>query len=143
MKLQDIMTRDVEVIEPHATLQDAAEKMKLLDVGLLPVATAGRLVGVITDRDIAVRSTARGNDPFGDRVRDAMTDRVVSCFEDQDVAEAAETMKQHQVRRLPVVDRDGRLVGIVALADLAVEAGDKRPAAEALQGVSEPARRKR
>jgi CBS domain-containing protein len=139
MTLREIMTREVVVVEPHTTLQEAAQQMQRLDVGLLPVCSSGRLVGVITDRDIAVRSTAEGHDPFGDRVRDAMTPKVLYCFEHQDPADAARIMQEHQVRRLPILDGQKRLVGIVALADLAVASGAQAPSTDALKGISTPA----
>jgi CBS domain-containing protein len=132
------MTRRVEVIRPDSTLQEAAEKMKDLDVGPLPVCEGDRLVGMITDRDITVRGVAEGQDPWTDHVRDVMTKEVIFCFEDQDVAEAARLMKDKQVRRLVVLDRDRRLVGIVSLGDLAVDA-DEEVAGNTLEGVSQPA----
>ena len=140
MQLKDVMTREVEVISPEASLEEAAGKMDQLDVGPLPVCDGGRLVGLVTDRDITVRATAAGKDPRTTRVREAMTTDVLSCFEDQDVQEAARLMEAQQVRRVPVLDRAGRLVGIVSLADLAVETGDARLGGEVLEGVSEPAR---
>jgi CBS domain-containing protein len=130
MLVREVMTRGVETIAADSTLQDAAQKMKDLDVGPLPVCEGGRLVGMLTDRDITVRSTAEGLDPWTTKVREAMTPEVVSCFADQDVSEAARLMKEKKVRRLPVLDRDRRLVGILALGDLA---GD------ALEDVSPPA----
>src|SRR3954471_24846431 len=133
------MTRDVQCVAPDTTLQEAAEKMKALDVGPLPVCDNDRLAGVLTDRDITVRAVAEGLDPKTARVREAMTPEVISCFEDQDVADAARLMKDKQVRRVLVLNRDRRLVGIVSLGDLAVETGDERLAGEALERVSEPA----
>jgi CBS domain-containing protein len=138
MQVHDVMTRDPEVIAPDATLQKAAEMMRSLDVGSLPVVDGDRLAGVVTDRDIAVRGVASGADPKTAKVRDAMTKELVYCNEDQDVGEAARLMRENQVRRLPVLSGDGLLVGVVALADLAVNA-PKAEAAAALAGVSEPA----
>jgi CBS domain-containing protein len=138
MQVRDVMTRRVEVIRPDSTLQEAAEKMKDLDVGPLPVCEGDRLVGMITDRDITVRGVAEGQDPWTDHVCDAMTKEVIFCFEDQDVAEAARLMKDKQVRRLVVLNRDKRLVGIVSLGDLAVDA-DEEVAGNTLEGVSQPA----
>src|SRR5262245_23000408 len=140
MLVKDVMTRRVEVIHPDSTLQEAAERMKELDVGPLPVCDGDRLIGMITDRDITVRSTAQGQDPWTDRVRDAMTPGVIYCFEDQEVAEAARLMKDEQVRRLLVLNRDKWLVGIVSLGDLAVETGDDQLAGDTLEAVSEPNR---
>jgi CBS domain-containing protein len=139
MKVHEVMTRAVEVIGPGATLQEAAERMKDRDVGPLPVCENGRPVGMITDRDITVRSTAEGFDPWTTYVREVMTPGVDSCYEDQDVAEAARLMKDRQVRRLVVLNRDGQLVGIVALADLAVHVRDEHLSSKTLEGVSEPA----
>ena len=140
MQLKDVMTRPVEVISPEASLEEAARKMDQFDVGSLPVCDGERLVGLVTDRDITVRATSAGKDPRTTRVREAMTTDVLSCFEDQDVQEAARLMEAQQVRRVPVLDRAQRLVGIVSLADLAVETGDARLGGEVLEGVSEPAR---
>jgi CBS domain-containing protein len=139
MQLKDVMTREVEVIRPDATLHEAAEKMKTLDVGPLPVCDRDRLVGMITDRDITVRATAQGWVPGLTKVRDVMTQDVTYCFEDQDVEEAARLMEEKQIRRLVVLNRDKRLVGIVSLGDLAVRTGDEELAGEVLEEVSEPA----
>lgn len=142
MKVRDVMTREVEVIHPDSTLKEAAAKMKDLDVGPLPVCDGQRLVGMITDRDITVRGTAEGADPAGTKVREAMTGEAIYCFEDQDVAEAARLMRDKQVRRLLVVNRDRRLVGIVSLGDVAVDA-DEEVAGNALEGISTPAEPRR
>jgi CBS domain-containing protein len=133
------MTRTVVCIHPEASLREAAEKMKALDIGPLPVCENDRLVGMVTDRDITVRATAEALPPNLGRVRDVMTPDIVYCFEDQDVTEAARLMEEHQIRRLVVVNRDQRLVGIVSLADLAVKSGDRDLSAAALEQVSEPA----
>ena len=138
MKVRDVMTTAVEKVSPSGSLQDAAERMKDLDVGLLPVCENDRLVGMITDRDITVRSTADCCDPQTTTVKDVMTPDVVYCFEDQDVREAARLMQEQQVRRLVVLNRDKRLVGIVSLGDLAVETGDENLAGKTLEQVSLP-----
>ena len=138
MRVSEVMTRDAECIGPDATLQQAAEKMKSLDVGSLPVCDNDRLAGMLTDRDITVRSVSDGHDPRTDRVRDAMTPKVIYCSEDQDIAEAAKLLKENQIRRLPVLNRDKRLVGIVSLGDLAVETHDEQLAGSTLEAVSEP-----
>lgn len=138
MQVKDVMTRNVEVINPDATLQEAAQKMQAFDVGPIPVSEGERVVGMITDRDITVRATAVGQSPFTGLVRDVMTPNVVSCYEDQDVQEAARLMQEHQIRRLIVLDRNERLVGIVSLADLAVDAGDDKLSGQTLESVSEP-----
>jgi CBS domain-containing protein len=140
MLLRDVMTPHVEVIHPDATLREAAQKMKTLDVGPVPVCDGDRLQGMLTDRDITVRATAEGRDPNTTRVRDVMTPDVVYCFEDQDVREAAETMEQWQIRRLVVLNQDKRLVGIVSLGDLATQTSDEEldssELSETLSGVS-------
>src|SRR5262245_22822369 len=139
MQVKQIMTRGAECIAPDAPLDKAAERMKDLDVGSLPVGSDGRLVGVITDRDITVRATSMSLDPATTRVADVMTPGVACCFEDQDVSEAAAIMKEKQIRRLPVLDRDKRLVGSVSLGDVAVNTGNDALSGETLEKVSEPA----
>jgi CBS domain-containing protein len=139
MQLKDVMTREVAVIHPDTTLTEAAAQMDALNVGSLPVCNGDRVLGVITDRDIAVRATAAGRDPLATRVRDVMTTDIVYGFDDQDVAEAARLMQEKQIRRLLVLNRTKRLVGVVSLGDLAVETGDERLAGEALKQISEPA----
>jgi CBS domain-containing protein len=120
VQVHEVMTRNVEVLRPDNTLEEAAEKMKRFDIGPLPVCDGDKLVGMITDRDIIVRSVAQGEDPTADRVRDVMTPGAICCcFEDQDVTEAARLMREKQVHQLPVLNRAERLVGIVSLADLA------------------------
>jgi CBS domain-containing protein len=138
MRVSEVMTRSVECTRPEASLQEAAAKMKSLNIGPLPVCDNGRLVGILTDRDITVRATAEGESPTVIRVGDIMTPEVFCCFEDQLVAEAARLMEEHQVRRLLVLNRDNRLVGIVALGDLAVETGDEQLAGNTLGAISEP-----
>ena len=142
MQLRDVMTRDVEVVHPDATVEEAAEKMEALNVGPLPVCDGRRLVGMITDRDITVRAVAAGVGPGEARVRDVMTPEVAYAFEDQDVREAERIMQERQIRRLPILDRDKRLVGIVSLGDLAVDT-DAAGAGETLERISEPARPER
>jgi len=113
--------------------------MKDLDVGPLPVCDNDRLIGMLTDRDIVVRCVAEGRDPRSTKVRDAMTEGVTWCFEDDDVEDAAGRMKQDQIRRLVVLNQDKRLVGIVSLGDLAVETGgDEEVAGKTLEAVSQP-----
>jgi len=144
MQVKDIMTPKPECVRPDDTLQDAARRMRDLDVGPLPVCgDDDRLAGMITDRDITVRAVAEGKDPRTTRVREVMTEEIIYCFEDQDVQEAARTMQERQVRRLLVMNRDKRLVGIVSLGDLATESGDTRKSGEVLQDVSEPAQPRR
>jgi CBS domain-containing protein len=138
MKVKDIMTKEVEIVHPDTSLKEAAQKMRVRDVGFLPVCEGERLVGVITDRDIALRSTADGIDPNTSIGRDLITAPIVYCFDDQDVKEAAELMEQHQIRRVAVVSRkEKRLVGVVSLGDIATN-GTQKVSAEVLQSVSEP-----
>ncbi len=136
MKVSEAMTKDVKLIAPDHTLQDAANMMAKLDAGVLPVAENDRLCGMITDRDIAVRGVARGCGPET-KVRDVMTPDVKYCYDDQDVDEVTLNMSEIQVRRLPVVNRDKRLVGIIALGDIATSPEGNR-AATALSGISQP-----
>ena len=138
MRVSEVMTQGVECIGPDATLQEAAAKMKSLDVGPLPVCDNDRLVGMVTDRDITVRATAEGDAPTDVRVRDVMTPEVIYCFDDDLVEDAARLMAAKQVRRLVVLNRDKRMVGIVSLGDLAVKTGDEQLAGNALDGISEP-----
>jgi len=138
MQVKEIMTRGVETILPDAPLQEAAEKMRALDIGPLLVCDSNRLVGLITDRDLAVRATAEGRDPYSTTVREVMSEDVVFTFEDDDVGHAAQMMEDKQIRRLAVLDRNKRLVGIVSLGDLAVHTGDERTAGKTLEKVSEP-----
>jgi CBS domain-containing protein len=138
MLIKEVMTRGVEVVRPDETLQQAAHKMKSIDVGPLPVCDGDRLVGMITDRDIIVRATAEGRDPRTTPVKDAMTPGVVYVYEDQDIEEAASLMKERQIRRLVVLDRNKRLVGILSLGDLAEDSGDEQLSGEVLESVSEP-----
>jgi CBS domain-containing protein len=138
MKVSDIMTREVEVIGPKATLQEAAEKMKALNVGMLPVCDGERLIGVLTDRDITLRGTVEGSDPTKTTVADIITPEVVYCFEDQDSSEVAALMQKRQIRRLIVLNRDKQLVGVVSLGDLAVQTRDEELAGKTLERVSEP-----
>ena len=138
MLLKEIMTHDVEVVSPGDTLEQAARKMEERNVGPMPVCEGNRVVGMLTDRDITVRSTAEGEDPTVIRVRDIMTPEVLYCLEDQLVGEASRLMQDNQVRRLLVLNRDRQLVGIVSLADLAVETGDAELVGQTLEQVSAP-----
>src|SRR5262245_49681948 len=122
MKVRDVMTPGAECISPDATLQEAARKMQMLDVGPLPVCgDNNKLVGMLTDRDIVVRVVAEGGDARTAKVRDAMTEGISYCFENDDVKQAAQLMRLKQIRRLVVLNEDKHLVGIVSLGDLAVE----------------------
>jgi CBS domain-containing protein len=140
MLVRDVMSRDVQVTQPHSTLREATELMKVFNVGSLPVCEDGRVLGVVTDRDITVRAVAEGEDCWEGRVRDAMSMNIAYCFDDDDVAVAAQQMKDWQVRRLLALDRDKRLAGIVSLGDFAVHDAEGRTSAETLQGISRPNR---
>jgi CBS domain-containing protein len=138
MQVREVMTTRVEVAPPDATLQQVAQKMKSMDVGPIPICDGEKLVGMLTDRDITLRATAEGRDPSQTRARDIMSGEVLYCFEDDDVAQAADIMRRAQIRRLPVVNRDKKLVGIVALGDLAIHGQSQDEAEEALEGISQP-----
>jgi len=137
MKVSELMTQQVETVSPDATLQDAAKLMARIDAGVLPIVENGRLAGIVTDRDIAVRGVGKGKDPASTPVRDIMSAEVKFTNEDDDIDDVAETMADLQVRRLPVVNRDKNVVGIVSLADIAREK-TPRKVGEALQGISRP-----
>jgi CBS domain-containing protein len=138
MKLKQIMTQNVATIHPDDTLQDAARIMRDRDIGFLPVYEGNELVGVLSDRDIVVRTLAEGMSPNTMLSRNLLTTPVVSCFEDQSVDDAARLMHENQVRRLVILDRKTKqLVGIVSLGDLATHVGEKI-SGEVLQQVSVP-----
>jgi CBS domain-containing protein len=130
------MTRDVKVATPNETLCEAARMMADCDAGILPVSDGDRLVGMITDRDIAIRGVGEGLGPTA-KVEDVMSREVKYCFEDDDVDEVLQNMGEIQVRRLPVVSREKRLVGIVSLSDLASR-GETTAAGEALEEIARP-----
>ena len=136
MQVRDVMTPDPASVTPDDTLQRAARLMDELNVGVLPVVEGERLLGVLTDRDIVVRSTSAGQDPKQARVADAMTDEVRSLPEAAGVLEAVRLMQSAQIRRLPVTGESGKLVGIVSLGDLAATGTPE--AADALEGISTP-----
>ena len=139
MKLKDIMTPHVECLKPDDSLAHAAQRMRDLDVGSLPICGMNeRLTGIITDRDITVRGTAAGCDPETTRVADIMTQGITYCSVDDSLDEAASLMEEKQIRRLAVLDGNKRLVGIVSLGDLAVKGNDAALSAEALEQISEP-----
>ncbi|MFL5352034.1 CBS domain-containing protein [Archangium sp.] len=135
--LQDVMTRGVEAIAPHATLTQAAEKMRQLNVGPLPVCEGDTLVGLVTDRDLVVRGIAMGHDPDTSHVSSVMTEDVETLPPGASLEQAAKLMEERQLRRLLVVDGGGKLVGIVSLGDLSREVDDTT-AARTLEHLSEP-----
>jgi CBS domain-containing protein len=137
VQIVDIMTPDPRTVQAQDTLQSAAQLMDELNVGVLPVTEGGRVVGILTDRDIVIRSTSAGQDPRTATVSDAMTGEARSLPTDASVLDAIRIMKEQQLRRVPVVDSRGMLVGMVSLGDLA-DAGTPE-AADALQAISTPA----
>jgi len=135
MKIADCMTRDVQIVSPDQSIREAAQFMLRADAGSMPVGDGDRLVGMITDRDIAVRAVAEGRGP-DTPVRDVMSDEVLYVFEDQSVDEVADNMGEQQVRRFPVVSREKRLVGIVSLGD--ISRNEQGSAEQALENITEP-----
>ena len=136
MKISNCMTNGVQIANPDQTIREVAQIMARLDAGSMPVGDNDRLVGMITDRDIAIRGIAMGKGPDA-KVRDVMSTDVKYCFDDEEVDNVLQNMGDLQVRRLPVLNRDKRLVGIVALGDLATN-GKTVDAGEALSGISKP-----
>lgn len=135
MKVMDCMTRDVRVVAPDQSIREAARLMADLDLGVLPVGEQDRLVGMITDRDIAVRAVCAGRSP-DTPISEVMSREVRYCFEDEDVEHVVRTMGELQVRRLPVMSRDKRLVGIVTLGDLSQRDENRDEVGEALGSIS-------
>ena len=136
MRVSEAMTRDVQLIEPTQNIREAAQLMAELDAGIIPVREGDQLVGMITDRDIAVRAVAEGRGP-DTAVREVMTDDVKYCYEDDDTDDMARNMADIRVRRLPVLTREKRLVGIISLGDMAVS-DEPGKAGEAVAGISQP-----
>lgn len=144
IRARDVMTRDVTTVHPDDPVRYAARMMGECDCGAVPVVDDnGRMIGMITDRDIAIRVVANGEDPQRTRVSDCMTHETFSCDADSDISECMETMSDHQIRRMPIVDGRGRVVGIVSQADLAQHAADSRRGARVsvsnmVDAISEP-----
>lgn len=136
MRIADAMTRNVQLVNPTQSIVEAAQMMADCDCGSLPVAENDKLVGMITDRDIVVRALARGKSP-DTRIKEVMSPEIKYCFEEDDLNNVARNMGDLQIRRLPVVDKNKNLVGIISLGDIAIT--DEVPAAEALSEISEPA----
>ena len=134
MNISEVMSRDVKIAAPGDTLQHAAQMMKDIDAGVLPVGDNDRLVGILTDRDITIRAVALGKSPATCHVRDVMSSDIKYVYEDESVEDAAKNMGDLQIRRLPVLNRDKRVVGIVSLGDVALKKKDS--AGEALKDVS-------
>jgi len=139
MQVKEIMTSNAETISSDVNLIEAAQKMKMLEVGALPIWETDELVGMITDRDITVRAIAEGKDPSNTHVSEIMTREVLCCFEDDDIHEAAEMMEEKSIHRLVVLSSEGDVAGFVSLADFAVKSRDERLAWEILERISEPA----
>lgn len=135
--LKDLMSRDVQVIGASETIKEAAQQMRKGNFGMLPVEENDRMIGAISDRDIAIRAIADGKDS-STQVRDVMSAGIVWAYEDDSVDHAAKLMSEHQIRRLPIVNSEKRLVGILALGDFAVESADIEAAGEALSAISKP-----
>jgi CBS domain-containing protein len=143
MQVRDVMTKNVEVIRPEDTLRDAAQKMKALDVGAMPVCDGERLVGMLTDRDITIRAAAEGLDPNQTTAQETMTSEVYYCFENQNIEDAALLMMEKQIRRLPIINNEKKLVGIVSLGDVAVETQDDELSGSTLEEISKSSKSKR
>jgi CBS domain-containing protein len=137
----EVMTRDLQSVAPTASIQEAAQRMKTHNVGSLPVTLDARLVGTITDRDIAVRVIAEGRDPRITLVQDAMTTGLFIIRPEQELTEAETLMKGHQIRRLPVVESGGRLVGYITMATIAKEEEDEKIVGNTLKGIFKPRKR--
>ena len=135
MLVKNEMTKNIEFVNPKTSLKEAAEKMKNLDIGVLPICENDLLLGILTDRDITIRSTAFGKDPNTTSVEEIMTPGVEWCFEDDNVEEVATKMERKKIRRLPVINRDKKLVGILSIGDL-VTRGSRNVACEVLEKVS-------
>ena len=137
MRVSEAMTRDVRVVSPDHTIEAAARMMAEIDAGVLPVAENEQLIGMITDRDIAVRAVAEGWGPDTE-IRKVLSKEIKYCYDDQAIEEGPRNMGDLRLRRLPVMNRDKRLVGILALGDLAREGSTQDEASEALCGISRP-----
>lgn len=137
-QVSQVMTRGVRAMSPNDTMIKAAQAMEELDVGVIPVCDGDRLVGMVTDRDLVIRGVAQGRPADNTRLNEVMSPEVRWCYDDQSVDEVAEQMRDAQIRRVPVVDHDKHLVGMLSLGDVAVKA-DESEAGAALQGISEPA----
>jgi CBS domain-containing protein len=134
-RLKDLMSTDVKIVSPNTTIREAAQQMRDCDFGMLPVAENDRMIGAISDRDIAIRAIAENKGP-DTAVREVMSEGICWAFDDESVDDAARIMSERQVRRLPIVSRDKRLVGIVSLGDFAVQSAERKPVATALSGIS-------
>jgi len=141
MQVREIMSHDLQSIAGNASIRSAAERMRDLDIGMLPVQDHGEIIGTVTDRDITIRATATGSDPDVTTVDKVMSGQIHTCSEDDDLKQAARIMEEHQIRRLMVQDSSGHFVGMLSLADLARNHGTEDLGAEILAEVSLPAAR--
>jgi CBS domain-containing protein len=137
MKIREIMSGNVRLASPDETIQKAAQTMAEADTGFLPIGEDDRLIGMITDRDITIRAVAKALDPQRTRVRDVMSAEVRYCYDDEDVNHVVQNMAELQVRRLPVLNRDKRLVGIVSVGDIATSDKPVKVGA-AMRGIAQP-----
>lgn len=137
MQVRDVMTRNFTRIERQAAIRNAAEKMRELDIGMLPVDEGGEIIGAVTDRDITVRATAQGADPNTTTVGEIMSNEVYACYEDNDLEEAARIMAEHQIHRVMITNDRGEFVGMLALGDLARNPETERLTAAILEEVSQ------
>lgn len=138
MLVREVMSDNVEIIDPEISLREAARKMRNLDCGALPIGENDKLIGMITDRDITVRAVAEGKDPDSTHVRNAMTDKIKYIFEDQKVEDAGSLMEDEQIRRLVVLNKDKRAVGICSLGDIATHNSGHKLSGDILESVSRP-----
>ncbi len=138
MQVKHKMTHPVQWISPESSIKEAAERMKRFNIGVLPVCENNQVIGILTDRDIVIRSTAEGRDPGQDPLRYLMSMGVECCFEDESLETVAEKMEKRQIRRLPVLNHEQALVGILSVSDLAAR-GNRRIACEIFERISEPA----
>ncbi|GJL62521.1 MAG: CBS domain-containing protein [Nitrospirales bacterium] len=139
IKIRDIMTVEIDVVDPETNIQDAAEKMKELGIGIIPICQNHNLIGMLTDRDIIVRAVAEKKEPLHTPVQEVMTQNVIMAYEDQDIEEAERLMSHHQSRRLPIVNQSNLFVGMLTLGDLASRS-PKEFAGEVLEEVSQPSK---
>ncbi|MBZ0274133.1 CBS domain-containing protein [bacterium] len=137
MKIREVMSRQIQYVQPNDTVRTTAEKMREFDVGAIPVIDGENCIGIVTDRDIALRSVAEGYDPMTEQIADIMSAGVVSCLEDDELEKATRIMEQNKVRRLLVVNTQGKPIGVVSMGDIAQNVEDAA-ASELVREVTEP-----
>lgn len=137
MQVRNEMTRKIEIVNPETSVREVSQKMRDLNIGVLPVCDNSSLVGIVTDRDIAIRLAAEGKDPSATKVKEIMSPKVEWCFDDEEVEKVAAKMESKKIRRLPVINHDKKLVGMLSLGDLALR-GSRETACEILEKVSMP-----